>query len=174
MGRLCSHFVSGCTVPSETLIRRKTFDIIPLDEHHVQHGGTRLVLDEVHYVKDWQKIVKNLYDDFRDLKIAYTGSSLLRLKARQGDLSWRQVGYELPGLSFREFLKFEGVMDWNPVSSEDVLSRHLDIAREITKKVRILQDFQEGCGARVTAELFSDSACTVAEGPCWNGAERTL
>ena len=27
---------------------------------------------------------------------------------------------------------------------------------------------------RVTAELFSDSACTVAEGPRWNRAERTL
>ena len=117
-------------------------EIYLLAEHHVQHGGTRLVLDEVHYVKDWQKIVKNLYDDFRDLKIAYTGSSLLRLKARQGDLSRRQVGYELPGLSFREFLKFEGVMDWNPVSLEDVLSRHLDIAREITKKVRILPLFE--------------------------------
>ena len=117
-------------------------EIYLLAEHHVQHGGTRLVLDEVHYVKDWQKIVKNLYDDFRDLKIAYTGSSLLRLKARQGDLSRRQVGYELPGLSFREFLKFEGVMDWNPVPLEDVLSGHLDIAREITKKVKILPLFE--------------------------------
>ena len=117
-------------------------EIYLLAEHHVQHGGTRLVLDEVHYVKDWQKIVKNLYDDFRGLKIAYTGSSLLRLKARQGDLSRRQVGYELPGLSFREFLKFEGVMDWEPVPLEDVLSGHLDIAREITKKVRILPLFE--------------------------------
>ena len=26
----------------------------------------------------------------------------------------------------------------------------------------------------MTAELFSDSACTIAEGPRWNGAERTL
>ena len=70
-------------------------EIYLLAEHHVQHGGTRLVLDEVHYVKDWQRIVKNLYDDFKELKIAYTGSSLLRLKARQGDLSRRQVEYGL-------------------------------------------------------------------------------
>ena len=117
-------------------------EIYLLAEHHVQHGGTRLVLDEVHYVKDWQRIVKNLYDDFKELKIAYTGSSLLRLKARQGDLSRRQVEYELPGLSFREFLKFEGVMDWPCVAFGDILSDHVAIAREITKKVKILPLFE--------------------------------
>ena len=26
----------------------------------------------------------------------------------------------------------------------------------------------------MTVDLFSDSKCTVAEGPRWNGAERTL
>ena len=117
-------------------------EIYLLAEHHVQHGGTRLVLDEVHYVKDWQRIIKNLYDDFSGLRIAYTGSSLLRLKARQGDLSRRQVGYELPGLSFREFLKFEGVMDRGPIPLGDILSGHLEIAREITRKVKILPLFE--------------------------------
>ena len=117
-------------------------EIYLLAEHHVQHGGTRLVMDEVHYVKDWQRIIKNIYDDFKELKIAYTGSSLLRLKARQGDLSRRQVGYELPGLSFREFLKFEGIMDWSPVPLEDVLSGHVAIAREIARKVKILPLFE--------------------------------
>ena len=117
-------------------------EIYLLAEHHVQHGGTRMVLDEVHYVKDWQRIVKNLYDDFKELKIAYTGSSLLRLKARQGDLSRRQVEYELPGLSFREFLKFEGVMDWPCVTLADILRGHVAIAREITKKVKILPLFE--------------------------------
>ena len=118
-------------------------EIYLLAEHHIQHGGTRLVLDEVHYVKDWQKIVKNLYDDFKELKIAYTGSSLLRLKARQGDLSRRQVGYELPGLSFREFLKFKGIMVWNPIPIEDILSDHVAIAREIARKVKILPLFEQ-------------------------------
>ena len=117
-------------------------EIYLLAEYHVQHGGTRLVLDEVHYVRDWQKIIKNLYDDFRDLKVAYTGSSLLRLKARQGDLSRRQAGYELSGLSFREFLKFEGRLNMEPIPFEDVLSGHVDIARDIARKVKILPLFE--------------------------------
>ncbi len=117
-------------------------EIYLLAEHHVQHGGTRLVLDEVHYVRDWQRIIKNIHDDFRELKIAYTGSSLLRLKASQGDLSRRQVGYELRGLSFREFLKFEGRLDWKPVPLADLLAEHLGIAREITEKIKILPLFE--------------------------------
>lgn len=54
-------------------------DVYELAEYHVQHGGRRLVLDEVHYMQDWSRLIKNLYDDFKDLKIAYTGSSMLKL-----------------------------------------------------------------------------------------------
>lgn len=48
----------------------------------------------------------------------------------------------MPGLSFREFLKFEGVMDWPCVALSDILSDHVTIAREITKKVKILPLFE--------------------------------
>ena len=117
-------------------------EIYLLAEHFVQHGGTRLVLDEVHYVREWQRIIKNLNDDFKELKVAYTGSSMLKIKSGQGDLSRRQVEYELPGLSFREFLKFEGVLDWNPISLDDILSSHVDIARDICRGIRILPLFE--------------------------------
>ena len=49
-------------------------ELYNLAEHHVQHNGMRIVLDEVHYLADWQRIIKNIYDDFKDLKVAYTGS----------------------------------------------------------------------------------------------------
>ena len=118
-------------------------DIYRLAEHFVQHGGQRLVLDEVHYVKDWQRVIKNIYDGFKELRIAYTGSSMLKIKARQGDLSRRQMSYELQGLSFREFLKFEGAGDFKVLSLADILSGHEDIARAIRRKVRILPLFEK-------------------------------
>lgn len=117
-------------------------DIWLLAEYHSQHGGTRLVLDEVHYLQDWQRLIKNLYDDFPDLKVAYTGSSMLRIKARQGDLSRRQVDYELFGLSFREFLQFEGVLDYSPLSLDEILEHHLDVAREVQAKIKVLPLFE--------------------------------
>ena len=117
-------------------------EIYRLAEHFVQHGGARLVLDEVHYVKDWQRIIKNLSDDFKGLKIAYTGSSMLKLKSRQGDLSRRQMVYRLDGLSFREFLAFEGVVEFPRLSLEELLADHVRIATEIVGKVKILPLFK--------------------------------
>ena len=44
------------------------------------------------------------------LNIVYSGSSILRLAKDRGDLSRRQAVYTLNGLSFREYLRFEGVL----------------------------------------------------------------
>lgn len=117
-------------------------ELYNLAEYHVQHGGTRLVLDEVHYLSDWQRLVKNIYDDFKDLKIAYTGSSMLKIKALQGDLSRRLIDYEIPGLSFREFLTFEGVDAGAALSLEDILQNHIEIALEFRKRFRVLPYFE--------------------------------
>ena len=68
------------------------------------NGFERLFLDEVHYFKPWQTLLKNIYDDYPGMKIAYSGSSLMKLNAGGGDLSRRQRTYELKGLSFREFI----------------------------------------------------------------------
>ena len=120
----------------------ETKEIFELAKYHVEHGGTRLFLDEVHYLKDWQRLVKNLYDNFRELRIAYTGSSVLRIAEGFGDLSRRQVAYSLAGLSFREYLQLEGVCDLDPVQLCDLLKRHVVLAERITEKVRILPHFE--------------------------------
>lgn len=113
-------------------------DVYELVEYHVQHGGQRIVLDEVHYMEDWARLVKNIYDDFKMLRIAYTGSSLLKLKAKDGDLSRRQAEHVIPGLSFREFLAFEGILDHACLSLQDILEHHMDIVEDIRKTVKIL------------------------------------
>ncbi|MBR1742757.1 MAG: AAA family ATPase [Lachnospiraceae bacterium] len=65
---------------------------------------------EVHHLKNWQLIIKNIYDDFPNMNIVYTGSSLLKIDPESGDLSRRQITYTLPGLdqvceAIGEFLK---------------------------------------------------------------------
>ena len=69
-----------------------------LVNYHVLHGGKSVYLDEIHYVKDWQNLIKSLYDNFKALKIAYTGSSILRLASGKADLSRRQIEYSLAGM----------------------------------------------------------------------------
>ena len=117
-------------------------EIFELAKYHVEHGGVRLFIDEVHYLKDWQRLVKNLYDNFRDLRIAYTGSSVLRMAEGLGDLSRRQVAYTLAGLSFREYLQLEGVCDHDPIRLSDLLKNHVALAERITEGLRILPHFE--------------------------------
>ena len=118
------------------------FELYDLVKYHVQNGGTSVYIDEVHYLKDWSRLVKNLYDSFKSLRIAYTGSSILQMKRGSGDLSRRQVEYTLAGLSFREFLNLEGKGDFDPVGLEELLRDHVRLAEKVVSKVRVLPLFR--------------------------------
>lgn len=116
-------------------------DLIDLVDYHYTHGGTTIFIDEVHYYPQWQVILKNLYDDYPDLHIVYSGSSMLHIDTAQADLSRRQMVYELSGMSFREYLAYEGVLKVQPISLEDILLRHQQIAEEICSQTKILTHF---------------------------------
>jgi len=123
------------------LSARELYDLI---HWYVQHGGERLFLDEVHYVENWQTLLKNINDDFKGLAIAFTGSSLLRIEKSAGDLSRRLAVCDVPGMSFREFLSFEGIGDFKPLTLEEILKDHVRCAREITSQVRaVLGHFEK-------------------------------
>ena len=66
-------------------------EMYELAQHHVRHGGQSIFIDEIHYILDWQNLIKSLYDNFKTLKIAYTGSSILCMAKGKADLSRRQV-----------------------------------------------------------------------------------
>lgn len=118
-------------------------EVYQLVRYHSEHGGTRIVLDEVHYLEGWQRLIKNLADDFPEMRIAYTGSSLLKLKAGGGDLSRRQREFHLNGLSFREYLVMEGVVEPAALSLEEILANHQDVALELTSDMKILPHWEK-------------------------------
>ena len=121
----------------------ETHSIVELADYHYKNGGTHIFIDEIHYLQDWQIIIKNLYDEYPKLHIVYTGSSLLRLSADGGDLSRRQICYCLPGLSFREYLYFEGILDCAAVSLQELIKDHVKLATKYTKDIKILKHFSE-------------------------------
>lgn len=96
--------------------------ILDLADYHYNHGGTHLYLDEIHrYTGNWQQELKNIYDSYPDYHVAFTGSSMIHLDSAIADLSRRCLPYQLYGLSFREYLKFEGISDISPVSLDALL-----------------------------------------------------
>jgi predicted AAA+ superfamily ATPase len=102
-----------------------------------------LFIDEVHHYADWSQNLKNIYDNYPDLNIVYTGSSMLEIDNSKVDLSRRQTVYQLSGLSFREYLKFEDIMSLAPISLETLVNQHLKYAMEITAKTKILPLFEK-------------------------------
>lgn len=120
-----------------------THDILDVVEHHYTHGGTHLFIDEIHYYKQWQTLLKNLNDDFPGLHVVYTGSSMLQIGSSEVDLSRRQVMYEMRGLSFREFLEYEGVLSMPSVPFEQMLDSHIDIAMKVCEQTKVLEQFKK-------------------------------
>ncbi len=106
----------------------------------VEEGITHLFIDEVHRMPGWERQIKNVYDFYPMLSIVFTGSSLLEIDHSIADLSRRCLMYSLRGLSFREYLEFEG-SDYKKLSLSDILYDHFDIAREINPKGEMLKDF---------------------------------
>ncbi len=117
--------------------------LMELVEYFYTHGGTHLFLDEVHRYPKWQTVLKNICDDYPDLHIVYTGSSMLEIDYNQGDMSRRQVVYTLNGLSFREYLEFEGVYSTEPFSLEYLLDNHNRIASQLTSNIKVLTYFDK-------------------------------
>lgn len=112
-------------------------------EYHYTHGGTHLFIDEVHKYPSWQTLIKNISDEYPDLHVVFTGSSILKIDHSQGDLSRRLRDYTLHGLSFREFLAFEGVIETSAVTLSELLTHHVRLAMRITAETKILPLFEK-------------------------------
>lgn len=114
-----------------------------LAEAVLDRGVTHLYLDEVHRLIGWEQQVKNLYDSYPELHIVFTSSSLLVVDHSIGDLSRRVSMHTLPGLSFREFLMFEGLEVQNRLDLSDVLYSHEKIAASVSSVVDVLPLFRK-------------------------------
>jgi hypothetical protein len=101
-------------------------------------GGQYLLVDEVHKYEGWSKELKNIYDLLPDLKVTFTGSSIIQITEQDADLSRRALMYQLPGLSFREYLQLAHGIKVSPVELNDLLNKHENWTTEIIQQFRPL------------------------------------
>ena len=121
----------------------KTHSLPELIEYLYSHGVRHLFVDEVHKYPDWAVVLKNIYDSYPDLNVAYTGSSMLEIDNSKTDLSRRQSLYTLPVMSFREYLAFTGIMEVASVTLEDLLRDHVALSMDLVSKAKMLKAFGE-------------------------------
>ena len=124
-----------------------TRTLVGLAEEFTIGGGELLIIDEIHKYKpgttNWSREIKEIRDLFPSLKIIVSGSSLLRLKEGDADLSRRAVKYTLPGLSFREALRFYHGLSFPIWTLEDILAHPYDLWQTVAKKCKPVALFKE-------------------------------
>ena len=118
-----------------------THELQDLIKFMYKRGITEFYIDEVHKYKGLSGILKTLVDELHDLRIVYTGSSLLEIDNAKVDMSRRQTPYTLKGMSFREYLEYDGILKMNAVTPEELLANHVPIAMDIVSKTKVLVAF---------------------------------
>lgn len=117
--------------------------LLDLAEHFHQMGGKHLFLDEVHKYPTWSKEVKEIIDLWPDMKVTFTGSSLLQILNADADLSRRVLSYEMAGLSFREYLRFYKGIELPSYSLDEILAESDFICDSVCKVCTPLPLFNE-------------------------------
>jgi hypothetical protein len=97
-------------------------------------GGSLLLVDEVHKYPGWSRELKLIYDDFPNLQIIFTSSSILETYKGESDLSRRAVTYTLSELSFREYLEFYEKIALPSFSLDDIVKRHREISIDLIRQ----------------------------------------
>ena len=120
-----------------------THSLVDTAERFVSLGGRYLYIDEVHKYYGWSREIKEIYDTFSDLHIVLSGSSLVKLNDGDADLSRRLVPYNMPGLSFREYLAIENDLSFDSVKLSELLAKPEDLCSKVCSKIHPLKYFKE-------------------------------
>lgn len=106
-------------------------------------GGRVLLVDQVFKQPNWSEELRRCYDEHPELKIVFTGSSVMRLKEENPELNGIVKSYNLRGFSFREFINLQTGNNFHPYTLEEILANHEHIIKEILPKVSPNKYFQD-------------------------------
>ncbi len=114
--------------------------LVDLAHDFYKNNGEYLYIDEIHKYPDWSRELKNIYDSFPDLKVVFTGSSILDILKGSADLSRRAIMYKLHGLSFREYLEFFHNYKINPFSVKQIINNEVKL-KNIKHPLPLFNDY---------------------------------
>ena len=107
-----------------------------------KHGGKVLLVDQIFKETDWSAQLRKCHDLYPDLKIVFTGSSVMRLKEENPELNSIVKSYNLRGFSFREFINLQTGNQFKPYTLDEILRNHEHIVRQILPYVSPAKYFQ--------------------------------
>ena len=119
------------------------YTIVEFAAEFVKRGGKVLLIDQVFKYPEWSHDLRACYEMFPTLKIIFTGSSVMRLKEENPELSGIVKVYYLRGFSFREYLNLQSGNCFRAYTLQEILENHEQIAKTILRNVKPLDYFQD-------------------------------
>ena len=107
-----------------------------------EQGGRVLLIDQVFKVPDWSRELRMCYDMLPQLRIVFTGSSVMRLKEENEELNGIVASYNLRGFSFREYLNLKLNLRLKPHSLDEIINEHTRITAEVCRMCDPVEHFQ--------------------------------
>ncbi len=117
--------------------------LLELAEQFAAMGGKWLYIDEVHKYPQWARELKTIYDGNPKLRLVISASSALDIYRGEADLSRRLITYNLPGMSFREYLALKHKYHYGRIALDGLIKEHETLANLIATDIRPLVLFKE-------------------------------
>jgi len=109
----------------------------------VNNGGKVLLIDQVFKQPNWSTELRKCYDSYPNLKIVFTGSSVMRLKEENPELHSIVESYNLRGFSFREYLNLMTGNNFHAYTLEEILHNHEHIIKDILPLISPMKYFSD-------------------------------
>ena len=106
-------------------------------------GGKTLLVDQVFKYPAWSQELRKCYDLYPNLKIVFTGSSVIKLKEANLHIGDVAHSYNLYGFSFREYIGAVTNSELPSYSLEDITTNYKSIATAILERVDIDKQFTD-------------------------------
>lgn len=109
-------------------------------DEFAKEGGEQIFIDEIHKYENWSRELKQIYDSHPDVKVGFTGSSVLDIYKGFSDLSRRAPIFMMQGLSFREYLQLFHNIEVPVYTLKDVLNLKAVVA-DVSHPLPLFRDY---------------------------------
>lgn len=109
-------------------------------DEFAKEGGEQIFIDEIHKYENWSRELKQIYDSHPDVKVGFTGSSVLDIYKGFSDLSRRAPVFMMQGLSFREYLQLFHNIEVPVYTLKDVLNLKAVVA-DVSHPLPLFRDY---------------------------------
>ena len=109
-------------------------------DEFAKESGEQIFIDEIHKYENWSRELKQIYDSHPDVKVGFTGSSVLDIYKGFADLSRRAPVFMMQGLSFREYLQLFHDIKVPVYTFDDVLVLSAKVA-DVSHPLPLFRDY---------------------------------